>query len=316
MLYYSGSERLLADFATRLRELRKSRNLRQIDLAAEFGVAQTTIANYEQHSRFPDEKTLRRIAGYFDVSLDFLLGRTDIDLPVGELVSKLPDDKENKLSPLARTYLEKLLAGDKPEAYTQIVEAVRGGTPVRTIYSEVFEPCLREIGRLWEISEIDVSQEHYFSAATESLMGQLYAYIERSRLHKGTVIAVAVGGELHEIGIKMIADLLEESGWSCYYVGINTPTASIDRAIVERNADVLAISATMAMNLDSVSNMISYIRTAEQRSGRRKTYIVTGGRCFNQDTGLWKRVGADGCARNSGEAVRLIDWITRNRRAS
>ena len=306
----------MADFSTRLRELRKARNLRQIDLASEFGVAQTTIANYEHHSRFPDEQTLRRIAGFFDVSLDFLLGRTEINLPVGELVSNPPTDESVELSPLARTYLDRLISGNKKEAFTEIIENVRGGVTVKTIYADVFEPCLREVGRLWEINEIDVSQEHYFSAATETLMGQLYPFLRRPSSEKGTVIAVAVGGELHEIGIRMIADLLEEAGWNCYYVGVNTPTASIERAIVDRDADVLAISATMAANTDSVGNMIRYIRTAEERSGRPRTHIVTGGRCFNLETGLWKRVGADGSARNLDEAVTLIDWITRDRRDS
>ena len=70
----------MADFASRLRELRKERGYRQADLATELGVAQTTVANYEQHTRFPDETMLLKIANLFGVSLDYLLGRTDISL--------------------------------------------------------------------------------------------------------------------------------------------------------------------------------------------------------------------------------------------
>ncbi len=66
-----------ADFSTRLRELRMTRGLRQKDLAAAMGLAQTTIANYEKKLRFPDEDTLRGIADFFQTSLDYLLGRTD-----------------------------------------------------------------------------------------------------------------------------------------------------------------------------------------------------------------------------------------------
>ncbi len=49
----------MAVFASRLRELRTQRKLRQKDLAAKLGVAQTTVANYEQGSRFPGETTHR-----------------------------------------------------------------------------------------------------------------------------------------------------------------------------------------------------------------------------------------------------------------
>ena len=66
----------MADISTRLRQLRKERDLRQVDLANDLGIAQTTVANYEQHSRFPDETMLLKLASYFDVSLDYLLGRS------------------------------------------------------------------------------------------------------------------------------------------------------------------------------------------------------------------------------------------------
>lgn len=67
----------LGNFAVRLKTLRVEKKLRQSDLAAELGLARTTIANYEQATRFPDEQALHHFADYFDVSLDYLLGRTE-----------------------------------------------------------------------------------------------------------------------------------------------------------------------------------------------------------------------------------------------
>jgi transcriptional regulator with XRE-family HTH domain len=66
---------MTADFATRLKELRVARGLRQKDLAAALGIAQTTIANYEQKLRFPDEPMLVKIADHFTVSMDHLMAR-------------------------------------------------------------------------------------------------------------------------------------------------------------------------------------------------------------------------------------------------
>lgn len=59
----------------RLKELRESRKITQTQLAKDLQVSNTTISNWESQTRQPDFDTLVRIADYFDVSVDFLLGR-------------------------------------------------------------------------------------------------------------------------------------------------------------------------------------------------------------------------------------------------
>ncbi len=61
-----------------LRMLREERKLSQQRLADEFELAQSQIHSYENGSYAPDIKTLNKYADFFDVSVDFLLGRTDI----------------------------------------------------------------------------------------------------------------------------------------------------------------------------------------------------------------------------------------------
>ncbi|MCM3512032.1 MULTISPECIES: helix-turn-helix domain-containing protein [Carnobacterium] len=59
----------------KLRELRKEKKLTQEDMAGVLEIARTTYANYEQGTREPDNKTLNKLADYFQVSTDYLLGR-------------------------------------------------------------------------------------------------------------------------------------------------------------------------------------------------------------------------------------------------
>ena len=63
----------------RLKELRKSRNISQLKLALDMNMNQNTISRYENLEREADYETLVRFADYFDVSLDYLLGRVDED---------------------------------------------------------------------------------------------------------------------------------------------------------------------------------------------------------------------------------------------
>ena len=61
----------------RLKELRKKKKLSQLRLAIDLSTTQNTISRYETGEREPDMEALIKIADYFDVSVDYLLGRTN-----------------------------------------------------------------------------------------------------------------------------------------------------------------------------------------------------------------------------------------------
>lgn len=61
----------------RLRELREARHLSQVRLAMELNLSQNSISRYENREREAGYETLVAMADYFQVSLDYLLGRTD-----------------------------------------------------------------------------------------------------------------------------------------------------------------------------------------------------------------------------------------------
>lgn len=64
-------------FPERLTQLRTNRRLPQRELARSLHVSTSAISNYEQRLRYPDIDMLIRIADYFDVTTDYLLGRTE-----------------------------------------------------------------------------------------------------------------------------------------------------------------------------------------------------------------------------------------------
>ena len=61
----------------RLKELRRAHKISQLKLAMDLNMNQNTISRYENMEREADYETLIRFADYFNISLDFLLGRTD-----------------------------------------------------------------------------------------------------------------------------------------------------------------------------------------------------------------------------------------------
>lgn len=79
-----------------LKELRESKGITQIALAKQLGVVRSTICQYEKGNREPDTITLIKIADFFGVTTDFLLGRTN----TGEETNgtELPADKMELLA--------------------------------------------------------------------------------------------------------------------------------------------------------------------------------------------------------------------------
>lgn len=68
----------MATFKERLKELRQSKKLTQRALAERLNISKSAISMYENGSREPDHETTELIADFFNVDIDYLLGRSDI----------------------------------------------------------------------------------------------------------------------------------------------------------------------------------------------------------------------------------------------
>ena len=73
----------------RIRELREARELRQIDVAKATQIDQKTLSNYETGKTLPDVDSLCRLADFFEVTLDYLAGRTPYNLVTSAQTKKL-----------------------------------------------------------------------------------------------------------------------------------------------------------------------------------------------------------------------------------
>ncbi len=200
----------------------------------------------------------------------------------------------------AALYLDALLAGDRATATAQVMGLVDGGMPIKSIYLDVFQASQLELGRLWLSGGISVAQEHFCTAATQAIISLLYPSIFSGPRNGKSMVATSVGGEFHELGVRMVADFFELDGWSTYYLGADCPPPSIVTALRERKACLLCLSATMVSNLPGVAAVIQLVRSAFPASEVR---IMVGGGPFNVAPGLWDSIGADGSACDAAAAV-------------
>src|SRR5271156_142501 len=214
-------------------------------------------------------------------------------------------DPDQPLAELANQYLSALLRYDRHSAAALVLAAVENKVSIKQIYCHVFERCQYEIGRLWQSNVVSIAQEHYCTASTQLIMSQLYPYIFRSnRTSRGTIVAACVSGELHEIGARMLCDLLEMEGWNTIYLGANVPTGGIVDVLRDNHSDILALSASMTFHIPAVREVIAAVRSASPL-----TRILVGGYAFKIAHNLWRDVGADYCTKDASDAISLIGGL-------
>jgi methanogenic corrinoid protein MtbC1 len=100
----------------------------------------------------------------------------------------------------------------------------------------------------------------------------------------------------------MVADFFEVDGWDVIYLGANTPSTDIVSVVRERQADLLAVSASTLLHVRAVGELIEQVRKDERCA---KTKVLVGGPPFRSVQDLWSELGADGSAISATEAVKL-----------
>lgn len=126
---------LAGDFKDIISGLRWGSDITQGQLAKELGVSRSTVVGYENGTRYPDYKTLKKIAEYFGVSGDYLLGRSRVKVFWDDIVEAV--EANPALGDLLRYYCD-------PE-YTTFFEQLSKLTEpqikkVREIISVIFAP--------------------------------------------------------------------------------------------------------------------------------------------------------------------------------
>lgn len=219
------------------------------------------------------------------------------------LAAAPPADASDSLGPgngLARDYVEKLLAGQADEAVELVLEHARAGASLTDVYARVVHPAQVEIGQRWHRNDITVAEEHYATAATQTLVARLRQFTPRVTPNGRHVIAAAVAGDFHDLGIRMVADTLELDGWRVTYLGANLPAAEVARLVSQGGTHLLALSAHTFLHLRTLAETIDEVRGAPRAADVR---ILVGGPPFQRLADLWRDVGADGFAETAAQAA-------------
>ncbi len=205
----------------------------------------------------------------------------------------------------ARRYLLHLLEREQQPAINLVLRLQEEGRSLAEIHERILAPALAEVGRMWHLEEASIADEHFATAATRLAMAELRAANRRRHDCGRRVVCTAVGGDLHDLGVRMVADVFESEGWSVECLGADMPPEDIVstlRGDDDRRIDLLAVSANTLLLMRPIADLFRLLR--EQMPETRPRTIV-GGRPFAILPELVEVVGADAAAASPSAAIAI-----------
>jgi len=168
-------------------------------------------------------------------------------------------------------------------------------------YQAVMEGLAKGMDKVGELYLTQV----YFVPEILLCSDALYAALDILKPHiktdeaeaKGKIVIGVVEGDIHDIGKNLVKIMFDAAGWTIYDLGRDVKLEKFVEEQQRTKADVVALSALMTTSMLAIPKVIEMIKTQDPNVA-----IMVGGAPLSPD--IAKKYGADGYAKNAGEAVK------------
>ena len=205
--------------------------------------------------------------------------------------------RENLINESIRSVVE----GDEDAAIKVASAIIAEGINPMEIISEGFAKGMITVGDLFANEEYALPEVLLSADAMQSALDLLSPHIPREEVEKklGTVVIGTVQGDIHDIGKRIVATMLEVYGFEVHDLGRDVPLENFIEKVIEVNADIVAASALMTTTMVAQK----MLHGALQEAGiRDRVKLMVGGAAVTQE---WAdKIGADGYAEEVTEAVK------------
>lgn len=190
-------------------------------------------------------------------------------------------------------------------AFSLVHGSLDAGTNPLDILNYGVMTGLKAIGKRFESKYYFLGELLIGAKLAEACIGILETYLPKGKIPtRGVVVIGAVQGDIHSIGVGLVAKQLELAGYKVHKLGINVPSMTFIEKAEEFKADIIALSAFLVTTIPYCKEVINYL----QDMGIREKYqvIIGGSETSNK---VARAMGADGWAGDAIEAVRLCDLL-------
>ena len=177
---------------------------------------------------------------------------------------------------LAGQFLARALGGDLAGAHRTVLLADDLGLPLATLFGEVLQPALEEVGRRWERGRLLVAQEKEISELARDLIAELSLRHAHPNPREPAVVAACVEGERHELGLRMVCGLLRARGYVVHLLGADVASRFLLEAVQLHAPAAVLLSAKLESRLPAVEAAIEELTVS--LGAKHRPQVIVGGR--------------------------------------
>lgn len=253
-----------------------------------------------------DYVPLENMKAMIDATFEF--GRYPIQLEKGALKGKVwkfqgkPKQKilSTSAGPLGGVEYVSALLGKGPSLVVEMVQkSLETGVNLTDIVNNGLIPAMAIIGEKYQAGEIYIPEMMIAARSmSETLLHFKNELMEKGEQKLGTVVIGTVKGDLHDIGKNLVAMMLEGQGFTVEDLGISISTEKFIKAVKEKKADILAMSALLTTTMVEMQSTINALIEGGLKDSIK---VIVGGAPITE--AFATQIGADGYAYDSPGAA-------------
>lgn len=207
--------------------------------------------------------------------------------------------------PLIEEIQKSIYDGDEKQAIELVKKALQEDISPENILNGGVLKGLRDCGAEFEkgtkfIPEILMTAEAM--KASMKILKPILASGGQSNI--GKVILATVEGDVHDIGLELVATMLEGAGFNVIFMGADVPTANIIAAVKGEKPHVVGLSALLTTTMEVMPVVLKELKA---NGLRESVKVMVGGAPVTQE--FCDKIGADGYADDAAAAVPLTQKL-------
>jgi 5-methyltetrahydrofolate--homocysteine methyltransferase len=191
--------------------------------------------------------------------------------------------------------------GDEAKTAELVQKAVNEGKNPQEILDKGLVQGLRDCGAGFEKGQKFIPEMLMSSECMKVAMKIIKPLMVGGKVDTegaGRVILATVEGDVHDIGLELVATMLETAGFKVKFMGADVPTSDIIAAVKAEKPQILGLSALLSNTMDVMPVILS---TLKKEGLRDSVKVMIGGAPVKQD--FCDEIGADGWAYDASSAV-------------
>ncbi len=218
--------------------------------------------------------------------------------PFRPAISSRGSGAAESLEQLRHEWLQHCFSYDEINA-DQILSRAFALYPVHTVCAELIFPGLNKVGELWYQGDVSVQQEHFISEIASRKI-QVLLSAAPNPVHKKRILLGNPPGELHTIGLLILALLLKNRGWPIIYLGGNVPLEDLLGTVKSSKIDLAIMNASRLVSSAALLDAIQVL----SESG---TPVAFSGWIFSQSENLHQQIPGLYLGPDLTEAVKAVE---------